>query len=480
MNKVFANIQNSNLNQNSKPKHNMKNKLLLTLALGLAGAANLRAVDVYITGSTAFRSTVYLAAQKLFTNGPTKIVYGANITGGGNGKLSSSDTAWAMTGIAAPQITQLGGAALTIHALFTGSIQGLNSVENNQLLQFPLVSAGDANNGVASNYTNAAPTLAFSDTYSAATPNYDVATANNVAQEDVAVQPFVMCRSKSTATAMNSLNNVTWDQLLYAIPQGRIPLSAWTGSRTDTNTYVYLLERTADSGTRRTLTQEHYFNYNDSVGIYIYDTNSHSFFTPNVLSNTPAGTAPYGVVDSTGGGLNGANLNWGFGYVGGGDIRTAINYTDTQNLSFCILSFADAQSANLNSQNWGSVVSFNGLWPTAAGSLLHGNTGTNDFSPVTAGYYPLYAQEVVVHLVDPAGVSGQNLTKTQLGNWKSAGSFMGVFNAQTKNGSALTAGSIENEIELSKTGSPGATAIRLNEMVNTRSTVGGTITPPNP
>ena len=49
----------------------MKKTLLLTLALGLAGASSLVAgnVDVYITGSTAFRANVYTACQKLFTTG---------------------------------------------------------------------------------------------------------------------------------------------------------------------------------------------------------------------------------------------------------------------------------------------------------------------------------------------------------------------------------------------------------------------------
>jgi hypothetical protein len=56
---------------------------------------------------------------------------------------------------------------------------------------------------------------------------------------------------------------------------------------------------------------------------------------------------------------------------------------------------------------------------------------------------------------------------------------MGIFNAQSYlNGGALTTGSIENEIELSKTVPPGATAIRLSDMKNYRTSVGGTIYPP--
>jgi hypothetical protein len=49
----------------------MKKTLILTLALGLAGASPLMAqVDLYITGSTAFRANVYNACTKLFTTPP--------------------------------------------------------------------------------------------------------------------------------------------------------------------------------------------------------------------------------------------------------------------------------------------------------------------------------------------------------------------------------------------------------------------------
>jgi hypothetical protein len=54
-----------------------------------------------------------------------------------------------------------------------------------------------------------------------------------------------------------------------------------------------------------------------------------------------------------------------------------------------------------------------------------------------------------------------------------------VFNAQTViNGGSPLVGSIENEIELSKSVAPGATAIRLSDMFNSRASVGGTISPP--
>ena len=172
-------------------------------------------------------------------------------------------------------------------------------------------------------------------------------------------------------------------------------------------------------------------------------------------------------------GLNNVNLTWGPGYVGGGDIATSLNNNNAANQAIGYLSIGDAKS--VGSANWNNVVSFNGVWPTAAGAGIHGNTGTNDYSPITLGYYPCWGFEVLVYnsVTPPAGISSY-----QLGSGTTPGSFMGVFNAQTSiNGGSPLAGSIENEIEISKTGSPGATAIRLSDMANTRPSVGGLIKP---
>src|ERR1039457_4509123 len=114
----------NNLNQ---PKNkNMKKTLLLTLALGLAGASSLLAgtVDVFTTGSTAFRSQVYKASAKLFSPPPT-IYYGDANHGGANSGFSSSTSSWCMTGTPNTGLTNLQGNTLFVHGLFTGSIQGI-------------------------------------------------------------------------------------------------------------------------------------------------------------------------------------------------------------------------------------------------------------------------------------------------------------------------------------------------------------------
>jgi hypothetical protein len=463
----------------------MKKTLLLTTALGLAGASSLMAanVDVFITGSTAFRANVYTACQKLFVGGNPSVYFANTANGGKNVTTPVSDptiAGWAMTGTPISDLTNLQGSTLVIHALFTGSIQGMQTVEGNTPLTFA-VPDGTTQYGNCSTYVSASPTIGFSDASGSATPYPAVAP---YVEEDVAVQPFVMVKSMASVGAVTSINNVTWEQMEYGIPQGRIPLAAWTSQMADTNTFVYLLQRTKDSGTRRCLTAGQYFTYNNPVKVFIYDETTNGFYLPTSLTAVGNGLYPSGVVGPAG--LGNANLNWGYGYVGGGNIKTALKINNANNQAIAMLSIGDAMG--LGSSNWAQVVSFNGVWPTTDGANIRGNTvagfgsHTNDYSPITLGYYPCWGKEVVVYpasdtVVGTVPQTGNNITYAQLGNNQSPGTFMGVFNAQTLNNGGLPmAGSIENEIELSKTNM--ATAIRLNEMQNSRSAVGGTITPP--
>ena len=459
----------------------MKKTLLLTLALGLAGASSLLAgtVDIYITGSTAFRQTVYAACTKLYTTFPSIWYADAANGGAGSGFQRSSTASWCMSGNPITGLTNLSGNTLIIHGLFTGSIQGIQTVEQSVPLLFAAPHSGNAGNGgVTDTYVTNTPTIAFSDA-SGSSAGYTA--TGNYAEENVCVQPFVMVKSHSPNSIMASITNVTWEQLEYGIPQGRIPFSVWTGKpgADNTNNFVYWIERTADSGTRRCETAQQYYQFTDPVGVYIYDFTNKFFFQPDNTTNSLVGSFPFGVVGAAGN--NNVNQNWGPGYVAGSDIATELNYADATNTAISYLSMNDSKSiVSGSSQIEADVVSFNGLWPTAAGPGIHGNTGTNDYTPITMGLYPCWGNEVLVHIINPkSGVTDQDITKTQLGNQTQPGSFLGVLNAQSfLNGGALTVGSIENEIELSKTGSRrGQLAIRLSDMVSQRAAVGGVITP---
>lgn len=453
----------------------MKKTLLLSVALGLASAATLSAatVEVFLTGSTAFRANAYVAATKLYVGGTPTIYYGDAAHGGANSGFSSSTASWVMTGTPITQLTNISGNTLVIHGLFTGSIQGIQTVEQS----VPLVFAAPAGtvNGLCSSYVTNTPTVAFSDASGDVTP---FKATGNYVEEPVAVLPFIYCKANSMGV-MTNVNNISWEQATYGIPQGRIPLSAWTTKISDTNTFVYMAQRTKDSGTRRTETACQYFQYNDPVTVYIWDSTNKFWFAPTTLAANALGTFPNGVVGPAG--LNGVNVsaNWGYGYVGGGDLRAALNDINVTNSSIGFISFSDGKTCG--SSNWATMVSFNGMWPTVDGGAQRGkggtgNSGTNDFSPITLGYYPLWSQLALVHPVDTSLIADSKITTFQLGDYVTPGSFMGVFNAQTLiNGGSPLTGSIENEIELSKAN--GATAIRLSEMKSNRSSVGATITP---
>jgi len=429
----------------------MKKTLLLT-ALGLASASQLMAVDLYVTGSTAFRANVYTACTKVFDAAPA-ITYG-DAAHGGDANNNSKTASWCMTGTVSNTITALGTTPLTIHGLFTGSVQGIQTVEQRTPLLYATPTSGV--------YVTNTPTIGFSDASGTSTP---YPATGNFNEENVCVQPFVMVKSV-VGGGLTNVNNVTWEQLRYGIAAGRIPLSTWSGKPADHSSYVYLVQRTKDSGTRRCELAQEQFGYNAPCTVYLYDAGLNAFYKP---SGTVV-VGPSGVFN--------ANLNWGSGYVGGGDIAKELATNNIANQAISYLSIGDART--ITGVNWSQVIPFNGLYPTAAGAGISGNTGTNDYTPIAEGMYPCWGYEVVVYPnVDPSSLSSdQNLTAAQLGTQSTTGTIMGVLNAQTLiNGGSPLAGSIENEIELSKTAANGATAIRLSDMVSSRQAVGGTITP---
>jgi hypothetical protein len=462
----------------------MKNKLLLSLALGMAGATSVMAagttVDVYITGSTAFRANVYNAATKLYSTAPT-IFYADAAHGGANGAGNSSTASWVMTGSPISSLTTLSGDTLVIHGLFTGSIQGIQSVENQQQLIWALPT-GPTPGQNAGAYTTNTATIAYSDASSLSSPF----PVDGVAylEENVCVQPFAYFKSQAGG-AVSTITNVSWEQMEYGIPNGRIPLSAWSYNAADTNTFIYLAERTADSGTRRCFTAGNYYQFNDPVTTYIYDATNNFFYIPNTLTNFTFGvsnaTVNAGVIGSEGPGLGNANVNstWGFGYIGGGDIKNTLNIANSANQEISYLSMNDGKG--VGSANWNNLISFNGVYPTRAGAGIHGNTGTNDYSPITLGYYPCWGFEVIVFPTSPAnlgsGPTGQDISANQLGDNSGShpGSFLAIFNAQVPSGTAGVTGSVDAEIQLSEP--TGATGIRLNEMTVKRPQVGGQISP---
>jgi len=462
----------------------MKKHILLTAALGLTGAASLTAAtyDIYITGSTAFRANVFTACTNLFSGSPT-IYYGNAAHGGADSGFTPKTGAWSMTGTPSSALTAsnnfTASDTLNIHALFTGSVQGYAAVIGKTPVVFPNTS-GSAN-GLCSGYVTNAPTIGFSDCSGASTP-YN-ADGVNYLEEKVAVQPFVAVKSKGPGATMAAISNLSWFELQEGIGVGYIPASVWTGKLADTNNFVYLLQRTSDSGTRRTELAQESMPFNATVATPIWNTASGGFYFPSTNTWAATGDGTAGVIGGAGPGNNNNNLNWGTGYIAGGDIATVLNYTTANgvtNQSISYMSVGDAKG--VGPSNWANVLTLDGQWPTADGAGLVSAGGTNNFAPVTTGFYPAWGYEVIVY-PSPAfvkgGTSGQTVSDSQLGTGTTPGSFMGVFNAQTVNAASLTPGSIEYEIYRTETvsGLYPNTAIRLQEMNVNRPNVGGVIAP---
>ena len=74
------------------------------------------------------------------------------------------------------------------------------------------------------------------------------------------------------------------------------------------------------------------------------------WYQPTTLAATPFASYPNGVIGVPG--LGNANLNWGYGYVGGGDIKNSLTLTAIPNQAIAYLSIADAKGVNNGGGNW--------------------------------------------------------------------------------------------------------------------------------
>jgi hypothetical protein len=421
----------------------MKKSCLLTLLGCTLAAAPVMAAnyDLYITGSTAFRPNVFAACSKIFDGGaPVNQINSSGVAPGGGDNNWAMSGPCAVAGIVSPD-------TLTIHGLFTGSVQGQHAILNNDLLGF----VGSATSStIVSNYA----TIAFSDVFSKPTI---APLSSGFTEQPVAIQPFVFV--KSTAPAwVSKVKNITFQQIQSMIVPGNVPLSYLTGNIGDAVTNVYLLHRSLDSGTRVTLFQE--TKSSGTVKIVYWDATDHTFTNAGTL-----GPALYGP-----------------GYTSGGNLRTALQGGDSANQSISYLSMADAQT--ITTTNWSNILQYNGLYPIAnwtptntpaggSGQVGSGNAITNDYSPVITGQYSFWAFECLDYPKSTqwSSQSGQDLDYTT--------QFTPLVNRliATYSGSGTLNGSIDYEIELSKTIAPYATAIRINDSAVARSVVGGLISP---
>jgi len=289
----------------------MKNQSLITSALvaaGLVSAASAfgAATTVYLTGSTAFRATVFTAATTggdIFdaSPAPTILSPSPNNTSGANNIVYHGF---------------INGTEYILNCAFTGSEAGIAAVAG---VTVPNVTVPANYNGdgtpasptlynlpgapvgflSAPGYTtvgpNQQPDLSMADTSQAVSLTQ---TATLTDYGVVGIVPFVWAKNKNTApdASWSDLSNVSNAELLFELG-GAKPASFFTGKSTDTD-LVYVVGRNKGSGTHQNAMLASGF-YPGTPVQYQIDSKYNS---SGVLTLTPAATFVNGDVRATPGG----------------------------------------------------------------------------------------------------------------------------------------------------------------------------------
>jgi hypothetical protein len=261
------------------------NKLTLAVALGLGLTEMCNAGTVYMTGSTAMRSTVYaalIAPGVVFTAAPQYTVWQGGTTGNNAG---NGGNYMAFVG------TLVGGSgSTTIQCHWTGSEGGIADVANGN--QNTFMTSGSING--ADNGTNVPPTVSASvnlamgdNAQSFSRTKSPVVTKSH----EVGIITFKWVRNNGLWQG----TNVTDSQIRQCLSSGSCPLAVFSGSSSDTNTYIYASGRDNQSGTRV-----------NAYGISGFGILS----TPNQIQiNKADGT----MIDQTGGGTYDGDYGWSSG-----------------------------------------------------------------------------------------------------------------------------------------------------------------------
>jgi len=331
-------------------------KKILTLAVfgGLLAATTLQAqVEIFICGSTAFRSNAYRAIRSMFDGGAPAM---SPATTSSSGAMTFQGNINSMF----PSQT------VTIYCYWTGSVQGIHSLTATPGDSLPFHTMTDAT------YNHTAD-LAFSDVFQASSGF----TTPELTDEPVAVQPFVWVRSSNCPT---TVTNITMQQLRFAL-QGSCPLSFITGNSNDYSSTLYFTGRTKDSGSRVIALSD--CAYSGTYNVYSNAFGTWTKFTANQIVN---------------------GVNYGPGFTSGGTEAGNLALTSVNGGGVGYLGYADARTAvSAGGTSTAQIITYNGGLP------FNGWTGSTngfdhpDWTPITTGKYSLWGPE---HLfINPSGAN---------------------------------------------------------------------------
>ncbi|QIF05762.1 hypothetical protein [Roseimicrobium sp. ORNL1] len=209
----------------------MKSKLLTLLALGIATVSQAATYNVYITGSTAGRSSVHTAL--------TNSLPGATITKD-NAAIGSASKANFTGGT-------FNGDTYNVYCSWSGSATGIGSLVNNSNVAFMTAIGGTTENPTTTPTFNHAADITFSDVFQSST-NFSAVTLNDFT---TIVLPFLFYTSEGSP-----ITNVTPQLAQYLYIVGTMPLALFTGNSADEGKGVVACGRDNGSGTRITTMAE--------------------------------------------------------------------------------------------------------------------------------------------------------------------------------------------------------------------------------
>lgn len=402
----------------------MKKILTFSMLAGLLGAISLQAAvkDIYITGSTAFRAQAYTAIKTG--------LYGAGFASEWPSPGAGGNSQWTMSGT----MSLFPGDTIVVHANFTGSVQGIYSMYNNTDTKVYFKGTADA-----TLVTNTA-TCAFSDVDSVST-SYPLDSSSYI-ELHVAVQPFAWVRN---AAASTTITNISFQQMQSFMPLGKIVLSYLTGNTSDSSKSIFLVNRSLDSGTRVTAYADAYVT--GSPIVYYWNTNATMY------------GGKIGFVVATN--YLGPTL-FSYGYVGGGDVVSAMNLATTNAMAY--LGISDSKNVNGGLD----ILSDNGFYPSTDIKTGVAVPTSPAFDNVKNGLYSYWAYECLDY-PKATGFGGQDISATDLDTFcRGLGGYDSSYNFVPG-----ATGSIDSVIA---TASP-VVSVRLGDMNVSRSAVGGPIAP---
>lgn len=290
---------------------------LLATALGIGLSSFASAETLYVTGSTAFRSSFVSSVVHLMGDSCQAKWTGAGSVTAANQSVFSGT---------------ISGVPIVVNCAWSGSVTGIQSLTNPgdivdsflpetglttlTLTNYPATPtfAPTTNTGTGLTLIAGEADVTMSDVFQTST----IFTSPSLTDTTVAVVPFKMIAGKGAPAAINNMTPLV-TQLLYGA--GKISQALFTGSAADNSKFVYALGRDNGSGTRLTVMAESGKGALNPVLQYS-TANGTSFTLTASLGNGGSGSGSQ--VATQLGFTTAAATGYDIGYLGLGDAPTAL------------------------------------------------------------------------------------------------------------------------------------------------------------